>query len=86
MDYMENPFEPLKARLRQIADRLDPDEQAYFRPLIDKFSGSTSEFQRIMRDLGKFGGKIGDGSAFEVYREVQHLFDEIFRKKRGPHA
>jgi hypothetical protein len=86
MSYMDNPLEPLKARLRRIADRLDPDEQAYFRPLIDKFSGSTSEFQRIMRDLGKFGGKIGEGSAFEVYREVQHLFDAIFRKKRDPHA
>lgn len=78
---MERDFEPLKARLRQICDRLDPDERAYFRPLIEKFSGQTSEFQRIMRDLGKFGEKIGEGSKFEIYRQVQHLYDEAFRKK-----
>lgn len=78
---MQGSFEPLKARLRQICDRLDPEEQNSFRPLIDKFSGATSEFQRIMRDLGKFGGKVGDGSAFEIYREVQHLFDDGHRKK-----
>ena len=78
---MERDFEPLKARLREICDRLDAEEQAYFRPLIDKFSGATSEFQRIMRDLGKFGPKISDGSKFEVYRQVQHLFDDAFRKK-----
>ena len=71
---MEKDFEPLKIRLREINERLDSDEQAYFGALIDNFSGSTSEFQRIMRDLGKFGSKIGDGSKFEVYREVQHLF------------
>ena len=71
---MEKDFEPLKTRLREINERLDSDEQAYFGALIDNFSGSTSEFQRIMRDLGKFGSKIGDGSKFEVYREVQHLF------------
>ncbi|MBI4384811.1 MAG: hypothetical protein HY579_12355 [Nitrospinae bacterium] len=78
---MEKDFEPLKARLRRICDRLDADEQAYFRPLIDKFAGLTSEFQRIMRDLGKFGDKIGEGSKFEIYREVQHLYDQAFRKK-----
>ena len=78
---MEDKFEPLKIRLYQICDRLDPDEQAYFRPLIEKFGGKTSEFQRIMRDLGKFGGKIGEGSTFEVYRQVQHLFDRAFRNK-----
>ncbi len=78
---MEKDFEPLKNRLRVICDRLDEDEQAYFRPLIENFSGSTSEFQRIMRDLGKFGAKIGDGSKFEVYREVQHLFEEANRKR-----
>ena len=71
---MEKDFEPLKTRLREINERLDSDEQAYFGALVDNFSGSTSEFQRIMRDLGKFGSKIGDGSKFEVYREVQHLF------------
>ncbi len=74
-------FEPLKTRLREICDRLDPDEQAYFRPLIDNFKGATSEFQRIMRDLGKFGPKTGDGSKFEVYREVQHLYDDAIRNK-----
>ena len=78
---MEKDFERLKQRLRLICDRLDPDEQVYFRPLIENFSGATSEFQRIMRDLGKFGAKIGDGSKFEVYREVQHLFEEANRKK-----
>ncbi|MFQ5673074.1 MAG: hypothetical protein ACE5G9_08260 [Nitrospinales bacterium] len=78
---MQEPFEPLKNRLRQICERLDPEEKNYFAPLIEKFSGSTSEFQRIMRDLGKFGGKIGDGSKFEVYREIQHLFDDGCRKK-----
>jgi hypothetical protein len=78
---MEKDFEPLKARLRIIRDRLDSDEQAYFGPLIEKFSGSTSEFQRIMRDLGKFGRKISDGSIFEVYREVQHLFEKPKHKK-----
>jgi len=67
--------------LRQICARLDPEEKNYFAPLIEKFSGSTSEFQRIMRDLGKFGEKIGDGSKFEVYREIQHLFDDGCRKK-----
>ncbi len=78
---MENDYEPLKTRLRIICDRLDPDEQAYFRPLIENFNGSTSEFQRIMRDLGKFGPKISDGSQFGVYREVQHLFEQTHRKK-----
>ena len=78
---MEDRFEPLKKRLREICDRLDADEQASFRPLIEKFTGATSEFQRVMRDLGKFGAKIGDGSKFEVYRGVQHLFDEGNRKK-----
>lgn len=76
---MEKNFEPLKDRLRIICDRLDPDEQAYFRPLIDNFTGITSEFQRIMRDLGKFGGKIGEGSTFGIYREVQNLFDKANR-------
>ena len=78
---MEKDFEPLKARLRIICDRLDEDEQQYFRPLIDNFKGNTQEFQRIMRDLGKFGEKISDGSKFKVYREVQHLFDDAFRKE-----
>ena len=78
---MTQDFEPLKARLRIICDRLDPDEQAYFGALIERFSGSTSEFQRIMRDLGKFGPKISDGSKFEVYREVQHLFEQPRHKK-----
>ena len=73
---MEKNFEPLKERLREICGRLDPEEQAFFRPLIEKFSGATSEFQRIMRDLGKFGGKIGEGSAFAIHREIQHLFDQ----------
>ncbi len=78
---MEDKFEPLKKRLYEICDRLDEDEQSYFRPLIESFSGSTSQFQRIMRDLGKFGEKIGEGSKFEIYRQVQHLFDEGNRKK-----
>ena len=69
---MEKDFEPLKTRLREINKLLDLDEQAYFGPLVEKFSGDTSEFQRIMRDLGKFGPKISDGSKFEVYREIQH--------------
>ena len=78
---MKKNFEPLKDRLRVICDRLDADEQQYFRPLIDNFKGQTQEFQRIMRDLGKFGEKIGEGSTFKVCREVQHLFDEIYRGK-----
>jgi hypothetical protein len=77
---MTDRFDALKDRLYQICGRLDPDEQAYFRPLIESFSGKTSEFQRIMRDLGKFGGKISEGSTFETYRQVQHLFDQAFRK------
>tara|TARA_B100000686_G_scaffold352645_1_gene455440 strand:+ start:2896 stop:3141 length:246 start_codon:yes stop_codon:yes gene_type:complete len=80
---MEDFFAPLRNRLFEICGRLDKDEQAYFRPLINRFSGSTSEFQRIMRDLGKFGEKIGDGSKFEIYRQVQHLFDDGVRKKGG---
>ncbi len=79
---MERDFEPLKTRLRVICDRLDEDEQLYFRPLIEKFKGQTQEFQRIMRDLGKFGEKIGGGSKFQVYREIQHLFDDAFRKNK----
>jgi hypothetical protein len=71
---MEKDFEPLKSRLRKINVLLDADEQLYFSPLIEKFSGNTAEFQRIMRDLGKFGPKISSGSKFEVYREVQNLF------------
>ena len=78
---MEKDFEPLKVRLYIICDRLDEDEQQYFRPLIDNFKGQTQEFQRIMRDLGKFGEKIGEGSTFKVCREVQHLFDDIYRGK-----
>jgi hypothetical protein len=78
---MKKNFEPLKDRLRVICDRLDEDEQQYFRPLIDNFKGQTQEFQRIMRDLGKFGAKIGEGSTFKVCREVQHLFDDICRGK-----
>lgn len=81
MFFMEKDFEPLKSRLRKINERLDPDEQAYFGPLVENFLGSTSEFQRIMRDLGKFGSKIGTGSKFEVYREVQHLFHKALPKK-----
>ena len=79
---MERDFEPLKTRLRVICDRLDEDEQLYFRPLIEKFKGQTQEFQRIMHDLGKFGEKIGDGSKFQVCREIQHLFDDAFRKNK----
>ena len=78
---MKKNFEPLKDRLRVICDRLDEDEQQYFRPLIDNFNGQTQQFQRIMRDLGKFGEKIGEGSTFKVCREVQHLFDDIYRGK-----
>ena len=78
---MEDRFEPLRKRLRQIHERLDEDEQSYFGPLIENFTGATSEFQRIMRDLGKFGPKISDGSTFGVYREVQHLFDECNRSQ-----
>ena len=78
---MKKNLEPLKDRLRVICDRLDEDEQQYFRPLIDNFKGQTQEFQRIMRDLGKFGEKIGEGSTFKVCREVQHLFDDIYRGK-----
>ena len=78
---MEKDFEPLKTRLREINKLLDLDEQAYFGPLVEKFSGDTSEFQRIMRDLGKFGPKISSGSKFEVYREVQHLFHNATPKK-----
>ena len=81
MFFMEKNFEPLKSRLREINKRLDLDEQTYFGPLIESFSGNTSEFQRIMRDLGKFGSKIGTGSKFEVYREVQHLFHKALPKK-----
>jgi len=81
MFFMEKNFEPLKKRLREINKLLDLDEQAYFGPLIDKFSGDTAGFQRIMRDLGKFGPKISTGSKFEVYREVQHLFQNAAPKK-----
>ena len=76
---MSKDFEALKTRLYEICERLDAEEQAYFRPLVDKFSGSTSEFQRIMRDLGKFGAKIGEGSKFAIHREVQNLFDDANR-------
>ena len=78
---MEDRFEPLRKRLWQIHERLDEDEQSYFGALIKNFSGETSEFQRIMRDLGKFGPKVGDGSTFAVYREVQHIFDECNRSQ-----
>mgnify|MGYP001589133669 FL=1 len=81
MFFMEKNFEPLKKRLRKINKLLDLDEQAYFGPLIEKFSGDTAGFQRIMRDLGKFGPKISTGSKFEVYREVQHLFQNAAPKK-----
>jgi len=81
MFFMEKNFEPLKKRLREINKLLDLDEQAYFGPLIEKFSGDTAGFQRIMRDLGKFGPKISTGSKFEVYREVQHLFQNAAPKK-----
>ncbi len=76
---MSKDFTLLKTRLYEICGRLDPDEQAYFRLLVDKFNGSTSEFQRIMRDLGKFGAKIGEGSKFAIHREVQNLFDNANR-------
>ena len=79
--FMEKNFEPLKKRLREINKLLDLDEQAYFGPLIEKFSGDTAGFQRIMRDLGKFGPKISTGSKFEVYREIQHLFQNAASKK-----
>ena len=81
MFFMKKNFEPLKKRLREINKLLDLDEQAYFGPLIEKFSGDTAGFQRIMRDLGKFGPKISTGSKFEVYREVQHLFQNAAPKK-----
>jgi hypothetical protein len=81
MFFMEKNFEPLKKRLREINKLLDLDEQAYFGPLIEKFSGDTAGFQRIMRDLGKFGPKISTGSKFEVYREIQHLFQNAASKK-----
>ena len=81
MFFMKKNFEPLKKRLREINKLLDLDEQAYFGPLIEKFSGDTAGFQRIMRDLGKFGPKISTGSKFEVYREVQHLFQNASPKK-----
>ncbi|QPJ64897.1 MAG: hypothetical protein G3M78_05665 [Candidatus Nitrohelix vancouverensis] len=77
---MDERFEPLKTRLLEICDRLDEDEQSFFRPLVENFKGETSEFQRIMRDLGKFGPKISEGSTFAVYREVQNMFDAAFRK------
>jgi hypothetical protein len=77
---MEKNFEPLKLRLRKINELLDADEQLYFSPLIEKFSGDTAEFQRIMRDLGKFGPKISSGSKFEVYREIQNLFHNAPKK------
>ena len=77
---MEKNFEPLKSRLRKINELLDADEQLYFSPLIEKFSGDTAEFQRIMRDLGKFGPRISSGSKFEVYREIQNLFHNAQKK------
>lgn len=80
---MTKNFDPLKKRLYIICDRLDDEEQSYFRPLIENFTGSTSEFQRIMRDLGKFGPKIGEGSKFAIYREIQNLFDESNRGSKG---
>ena len=81
MFFMEKNFEPLKKRLREINKLLDLDEQAYFGPLIERFSGDTAGFQRVMRDLGKFGPKISTGSKFEVYREIQHLFQNAAPKK-----
>ena len=81
MLFMKKNYEPLKIRLREINKLLNLDEQAYFGPLVEKFSGDTSEFQRIMRDLGKFGPKISAGSKFAVYREVQHLFHNSTPKK-----
>jgi hypothetical protein len=80
---MDKNFDPLKKRLYVICERLDDEEQSYFRPLIGNFSGSTSEFQRIMRDLGKFGAKIGEGSKFGIYREVQNIFDDCNRGSQG---
>ena len=77
---MEKNFEPLKSRLWEINELLDPDEQLYFSPLIKKFSGDTAEFQRIMRGLGKFGPRISSGSKFEVYREIQNLFHNAPKK------
>jgi hypothetical protein len=77
---MNKDFEPLKSRLREINELLDADEQLYFSLLIEKFSGDTAEFQRIMRDLGKFGPKISSGSKFEVYREIQNLFHNAPKK------
>ncbi len=76
---MSKNFELLKTRLYEICERLEPEEQAYFRPLVENFSGATAEFQRIMRDLGKFGAKIGEGSTFAIYREIQNLFDDANR-------
>jgi len=78
---MTDKFAPLKKRLAEICDRLDEDEQAYFRPLVEGFTGETVEFQRIMRDLGKFGPKISDGSTFAAYREVQNMFQEAAKDK-----
>jgi hypothetical protein len=77
--YMEKNFEPLKNRLMEICNRLDPEEQASFRPLIENFTGALQEFQRIMRDLGKYGEKIGEGSKFSIYREIQNLYDKANR-------
>lgn len=79
---MEKNFEALKVRLYEICGRLEPEEQASFRLLVDRFNGSISEFQRIMRDLGKFGARIGEGSKFGIHREIQHLFDEAGREGR----
>jgi len=76
---MEKNFEPLKNRLMEICNRLDPEEQASFKPLIENFTGALQEFQRIMRDLGKYGEKIGDGSKFSIYREIQNLYDQANR-------
>ncbi len=78
---MTDKFDPLKKRLLEICDRLDEDEQSYFRPLVEEFSGKTVEFQRIMRDLGKFGPKISDGSTFAAYREVQNMFQAATQEK-----
>ena len=80
---MDKNFDALTKRLYLICDRLDDEEQSYFRPLIENFTGSTSEFQRIMRDLGKFGPKIGEGSKFAIYREIQNLFDDCNRGKQS---
>ena len=66
----------------RLQHNLDEDEKIYFSPLIENFKGQTQEFQRIMRDLGKFGKKIGEGSTFKVCREVQHLFDDASRKNK----